>query len=279
MEYEDVFTNNNNMTSEEIENCSNYIYAGEEQSHNASVKMLVTNKIVEFNGFDKQLIKHHNDSAFDLVIEESELVSGHILIGFKDYHAVVFVVISDNDHQWFESAKPFSYLENEDYKNISLSDLYRTHIRYLNQQCEEYKLEWKNIHQTNLKSYERLFYVCSFSDVYFLEIQAVALSSRPEYYSTFYSDCLEFCKTFAKNFINTIELDCVEQDTLAIDALAITGLKIEETSRKNVMSAVSGNRAVHSSSSGSIFVFFACVFGVVVGHIIMKLVDKFVFLN
>lgn len=172
MEYEKVF-NFSITSSEGMENCSNYIYAGEEESHNSSVKMLKKNKILKSHG------KYHDDNEiFDILIEELELVNGHILIGFKELHAAVFAVISD-DVEWLESVETFSYLDKY-YKNKYLSDLYRIHIRYLNDESEDFILTWEKIPRMSLKSYD-IFYVWIFSDINFLEIQAIALSSCTEY--------------------------------------------------------------------------------------------------
>lgn len=112
--------------------------------------------------------------------------------GFKSYHAMVFV--AKTDEQWLESEEALSRLENY-YKNMSITNLHIEHITFLDENSEDYQLQWREMRaNTSLASFSRFFWCV------LLKIQAIAIASLPDFYSTFYSDCLEYCKTFAKNF-------------------------------------------------------------------------------
>lgn len=270
MEFKDAF--NYIIASEEVKDLIKYAHVGDQRLNNGSVKKLQENKIVKFDGFDERLINKNGDANFR-VVEESKLESGHILIGFINLRAMVFVVTSDAP--WLESEEAFWFLEN--FKNKSLSNLYVSHITYLDEQSENYQLRWSKIPSLILADFSRVFYVCDFSDVHHLQLQSIAVTSLPPFYSTFYSDCLEYCKMFAKNVIKTNELYCTGQMVDRINALAIAGTRIEIIPRKNSPTAVLANKAVGSSLNTNSFIFITCILGATVGHIIVKLMDAFLF--
>lgn len=272
MEFKDAF--NYIIASEQVEDLIKYAHVGDQRLNNGSVKKLTENKIVKFDGFDERLINNNGDVCLlDRVVEKSELVSGHILIGFINLRAMVFVVTSDVP--WLESEEAFWFLEN--FKNKSLPNLYVSHITFLDEHSENYQLRWSKIPSLVLADFSRVFYVCDFSDVHHLQLQSIAVTSLPPFYSTFYSDCLEYCKMFAKNFIKTIELYCTGQMVDRINALAVEGTRIEIVPRRNSPAAVTVNKAVDSSLNANRFILIACILGATVGHIIVKLIDTFFF--
>lgn len=272
MSYKDAFSYV--IASEEIEDLLKYAHIGDDRLDNTVVKKLKENKIVKFDGFDKRLIRYGGDRNWlDRVIAESELVSGHILIGFVNLRAMVLLVTTDVP--WLESEEGFWFLEN-DFKNKSLSNLYVSHITFLDDHSEAYQLRWTKIPSLKLAEFSRVYYVCDFSDVHYLQLQSIGMASLPSFYSTFYSDCLEYCKIFAKNVIKSTELYCTGQMVDRINGLAIAGTRIEIDPRKK-SPAVLPHKIVDSGLNPKSFVLVACILGAAVGHIIMKLIDNFFF--
>ena len=274
MEYKAIFNYVNPQNS--VGNFEEYSYIGDERSNNATVKKLVTKKIEQFEGFDQGILDNHDDSLWlNRIVDGSKKVNGHILIGFKHLHAMVLVASSTE--KWLKDEEAFADLTCE-WKNKSIERLNIVHLTFVDENSEDYKLQWKDMPpHASLASFSKIFYVCDFTDVRYLELQMIAIASIPAFYSTFYSDCLEYCKTFAKNAIASNDISCNGAMIDRINALAITGTRVETLSRKNISSAVIGNRALDSSACKNLGIFIVVFLAVVCGSLFSKAVEKWFF--
>jgi hypothetical protein len=77
-----------------------------------------------------------------------------------------------------------------------------------------------------------------------VELPAIAVSSKREFYTAFHSDCLEYCKVFVMNYCAATEQPMTMVDR--VHAFAITGTRLEASSRQNDSTALSANRALES---------------------------------
>jgi hypothetical protein len=225
-----------------------YVFEDDHRVSNSLVRKLSTRNVTEYEGFDEQLLdagRTNRDDLFQKLLDSSPIENGSLLIGFKGHHAMVVFIFGSNS--FLSDKEAFWHLS--DYATVLVDRLCICHLCFADQDSEEYKVQWRHYPNLELGFFSRLFYVCDFEDVRLAELQAAALSSTPAFYSTFYSDCLEYCKMYAKNFIRMADINVNGIVVDRLNALAITGTRVEASSRQHTVLAVSANQSLASADS------------------------------
>lgn len=223
-----------------------FSYEADSRVQDSSVQALVKQQIVTYTGFDDL-----DDSQ-----KSWPLVGGHLFVGFTGYLACIVVVPSELAS--LANTEAFTHLDKNQFQHIVVHQLLDVHLALVNVvqkndgHDNNYHVTWHDRSNARLGFYQRLFYVCDLEKVSKKMLKEVAVVTKPEFYSTFYSDCLQFCKDYVKLFLVHAELTVTGTLMNRVDALALTGTRIEAVSRKTTSGAVVGNLSFHSLPVGDI---------------------------
>ena len=174
-----------------------YPYVAYESDHrvrDSLVRMLVKHKIVGFANLENA----------ERGVGDDTLLDGHLLIAFHGLHALVLIL---PDKPAFKDFEPYTDLIKGEYADVTLVGASYVHLTFKNKEPvgdetdSDYVIEWQDINAAhmNLGFYQRVFYVCDLDkNVSMLDLEQTAIAVKAEFYSTFYSDCLEYCKLYVK---------------------------------------------------------------------------------